>query len=207
MSAARPSRAVRGAHALLNLLAILAVAVIVLTLLDTAVGIARGGDRPVRGRAVDVHVEIAPDRVRLPDGFRESGFVPAAAHVERPTTAQLLESTAIDVSEAVLLLAVVWLLRGIVRSVRGGEPFGDAAVRRLRAIGLLLVLGAPAVAELNWTLRELLYDSLPDDRFGDVPLRGVHLPGTALLAGLGVFVLAEVFAHGVRLREDLEGTV
>ena len=28
-----------------------------------------------------------------------------------------------------------------------------------------------------------------------------------LLAGLGAFILAEVFAHGLRMREDLEGTV
>ena len=28
-----------------------------------------------------------------------------------------------------------------------------------------------------------------------------------VLAGLGVLVLAEVFAHGVRLREDVEGTI
>ena len=28
-----------------------------------------------------------------------------------------------------------------------------------------------------------------------------------VLARLGVLVLAEVFAHGVRLREDVEGTI
>ena len=32
-------------------------------------------------------------------------------------------------------------------------------------------------------------------------------PAAALLAGLAVLVLAEVFAHGVRLREDVEGTI
>jgi hypothetical protein len=29
----------------------------------------------------------------------------------------------------------------------------------------------------------------------------------ALLAGLAVLVLGEVFAHGMRLREDVEGTI
>ena len=33
------------------------------------------------------------------------------------------------------------------------------------------------------------------------------IPVPALLTGLGVLVLAEVFAHGVRLREDVEGTI
>jgi hypothetical protein len=32
-------------------------------------------------------------------------------------------------------------------------------------------------------------------------------PAAALLAGLAVLVLAEVFAHGLRLREDVEGTI
>jgi hypothetical protein len=39
----------------------------------------------------------------------------------------------------------------------------------------------------------------------------VNLPAILAVAfvalTLGVFVLAEVFAHGVRLREDVEGTV
>ena len=32
-------------------------------------------------------------------------------------------------------------------------------------------------------------------------------PVGALLAGLGVFMLAEVFAYGLSLREDVEGTI
>ena len=43
------------------------------------------------------------------------------------------------------------------------------------------------------------------------PLLGNSAPtvnlAAALLAGLAVLVLAEVFAHGVRLREDVEGTI
>jgi hypothetical protein len=31
--------------------------------------------------------------------------------------------------------------------------------------------------------------------------------GLALVFGLAVLVLAEVFAHGLRLREDVEGTI
>jgi hypothetical protein len=41
----------------------------------------------------------------------------------------------------------------------------------------------------------------------DIGMAGYHLPGAAILAGLGAFILAEVFAHGLRLREDVEGTV
>ena len=33
------------------------------------------------------------------------------------------------------------------------------------------------------------------------------MPGNAFLGGLAVLVLSEVFAQGVRMRDDLEGTV
>jgi hypothetical protein len=46
--------------------------------------------------------------------------------------------------------------------------------------------------------------SLPANETG-----GLFAPpiGGALLFGLAVLVLAEVFAHGLRLREDVEGTI
>jgi hypothetical protein len=34
-----------------------------------------------------------------------------------------------------------------------------------------------------------------------------RLPGAWLLAGLGVYVLAEVVAYGSQLREDVEATI
>ena len=36
---------------------------------------------------------------------------------------------------------------------------------------------------------------------------GGDFAGWPLVCGLGVFVLAQVFAHGVRLREDVEATI
>jgi hypothetical protein len=35
----------------------------------------------------------------------------------------------------------------------------------------------------------------------------LSIQAAPLVAGLGAFVLAEVFAHGVRLREDVEATI
>jgi hypothetical protein len=179
----------------------------VLTVVNTAVGVARGGDRLVGRRQLDVHVEVPPERVRLPDGLRQNGWLPAIARVEHPTSKQLVLSGAIDLSQAALFITGLWLLRGIASSVRRGDPFNAANVRRLRGIGFLLILGAPVAALLNWSLQLQLSDALPPGRFGNIGTTGFSLPGNALLAGLGVFILAEVFAHGLRLREDVEGTV
>jgi hypothetical protein len=102
---------------------------------------------------------------------------------------------------------VLWLLRGLARSVRQGDPFDADNVRRLRGIGSVLVFGGLLVEILNASLRAQLWDSLPPGGYGDIGTEGFGLPGNMLLAGLGAFILAEVFAHGLRMREDLEGTV
>ena len=102
---------------------------------------------------------------------------------------------------------MLWLLRGVARSVREGDPFHAANVRRLRGIGFVLALGGPVVEIFNSSVRQQLWESLPPRPYGDIGTAGFGLPGNLVLAGLGAFILAEVFAHGLRLREDLEGTV
>jgi hypothetical protein len=91
------------------------------------------------------------------------------------------------------------LLR-IVESVRAGEPFTTVNAGRLRTIawallGLqLLHIGVVAIAS-TITKR-------------GVPLRiGSNFQLGGWLAILLLFVLAQVFLEGTRMREDLEGTV
>jgi hypothetical protein len=169
--------------------------------------VARAGERLVSGRALDVHVQIPPERVQLPDGLRHSGWLPAVARIEHPGAGEVALWTALQLTQAVLFIAVIWLLRGLARSVRRGDPFGADNVRRLRSMGSVLVFGGLLVEIVNSSLRAQLWESLPANRFGDVGTEGFAVPGNMLLAGLGAFILAEVFAHGLRMREDLEGTV
>jgi hypothetical protein len=91
-------------------------------------------------------------------------------------------------------------LRKIVESVRTGEPFTTDNAGRLRTIawallGLeLLHLGVVAIASMVSTR--------------EVPLRiSGNFQLTGWLAILLLFVLAQVFLEGTRMREDLEGTV
>jgi hypothetical protein len=100
----------------------------------------------------------------------------------------------------------LWQLRGLLGSVRHGDPFHAANVRRLRWFGWLLLLGYPLVALASSLLKESLGSTMSEAQ----PLLGnsaVVTPAAAMLGGLAVLVLAEVFAHGVRLREDVEGTI
>jgi hypothetical protein len=202
------SRAVTIGHRLVTLFLVVAVASSAAAIASLGVGLARGGDSLLYGDTVSVPLQLSPEQAgQLPAGVRFRGWPDVTADVKDPTSKQMLLRSAMDFGPLVLLLAGLWLLRGFARSVMEGDPFGAANVTRLRRLGFLLVVGAPLVELLNWSLRQSLYNALPPNRFGDIGVEGFELPAGALLGGLAAFILAEVFAYGLRLREDVEGTV
>ncbi len=102
----------------------------------------------------------------------------------------------IGVIGAAIVHTILRRLLAIVDTVRAGDPFILENARRLDAIawrvlaleGLRLIVAAIAAA---------VWEPGRIDAFSFAPW----------LAVLLLFVLAGVFAHGARLREDLEGTV
>ena len=104
----------------------------------------------------------------------------------------------------ILSVPLAWIvltrLLAIVEAVRAGDPFVAANAVRLQTIawallGLeLLHLAAGAIAAAVSTEAQPL----------DI---GWGFSVTGWLAVLLLFVLARVFDHGARMREDLEGTV
>jgi hypothetical protein len=127
--------------------------------------------------------------------------------VQDPTTKQTLLQDALAIGPGLLVIAGLWLLRGFLRSVLAGDPFGARNVQRLRNLGLLLAAGTPLVALVDTALRNALFDELPPYPSLDLGSAGFSLPLGEVLAGLGAFILAEVFAYGGRLREDVEATI
>lgn len=202
MAGQRPSGAVTFGYNLVTFMLLVAVVFGAYRVVSTAVVLAGGADR-----SIDVPAFVSREAISTPKGTRPAGEAQVRVHIERPTNAQTALAAAIDLGPIVLFVVGLWLLRGVARSVREGDPFVPDNVRRLRGIGFLLVAGSIAVELLNYSLRLALYNRLPQNPSADLGVRGLSIPGTALLAGLGVFILAEVFAHGLRLREDVEGTV
>ena len=95
---------------------------------------------------------------------------------------------------------VLKALLKIVESVRGGDPFSADNAARLRTIAWALL-----VLELLHVLVSAIASAVSTE---EVP---VHLDGGVTLTGwlaiMLLFVLAQVFREGTRLRDDLEGTV
>jgi hypothetical protein len=202
------SRAVTAGYRIANLLLVLTVAFGVFWLVSLVVGIARGGASPLYGATLQVPLQLSPEDVGpLPPGLHVNGWPDVTLDVEDPTTEQMLLRAALDLGPLLLFLAGVWLLRGFLRSVLDGDPFGARNVQRLRGIGFVLVIGAPVVMLLSSSLRVALFNTLPPHPSLDLGSEGISIPLGALLGGLGAFILAEVFAYGLRLRDDVEATI
>jgi hypothetical protein len=203
-----PSRAARVGYRLLTAALVIVTGFTLLALASLVTGVVRGGESLLWGNTLTVPAAINPDSLRpIADGIQLSGWPHVSLEIEDPTTKQMALRSALDLGPLLLFIAGLWLLRGVARSVTEGNPFDMSNVQRLRGLGFVLVVGAPAVELLNTSLREALFNDLPPHPAADIGMAGYTIPGAAILAGLGAFILAEVFAHGVRLREDVEGTI
>jgi hypothetical protein len=157
------------------------------------------------GQTITLDRFVTPEHLTsLPADVKPTNDIPVTVTIRDARPGQLFLRLAIDLLPLLLIVALLWQLWGLLRSARHGDPFTTANVWRLRQFGWLLLLGWPLVAYLTMALKELLATTPPADQTG-----GVFAPpiGLALIFGLAVLILAEVFAHGLRLREDVEGTI
>lgn len=102
---------------------------------------------------------------------------------------------------AVVPLAHILLtrLRAIVETVREGDPFVEANGSRLQVIAWCL---------LGIQLCDLAFGAVSLTLASKVEaVSGWTFSLTGWLAVVLLFVLARVFAHGTRMRDELEGTV
>lgn len=125
-------------------------------------------------------------------GVRETGW--------GTTTLSMRGIMVVGVAGAFIAHQILTGLLQIVESVRAGDPFVLNNAARLQAIAWWLL-----VAELLHIVVGVLA------RLASTPAQRIDLDWsfsfTPWIAVLLLFVLARVFAHGARMREDLEGTV
>jgi hypothetical protein len=183
-------------------LSTLLLAITVLFGLFLVVG-AIGGFGP-NGDEVAVHSRVDVERLAdLPADTVRPDTVDVTIRVRDASREQLWWAAARDLAPGVVMIVGLWLLRGLLRSVRDRDPFTVVNVKRLRTLALVVLIGVPVAGFVSSLFASELASS------ADLQNAGVQLsvPGTALLGGLALLVLSEVFASGVRLRDDLEGTV
>jgi DUF2975 family protein len=173
------------------------------------VGAIRGtGNLLLGGEKVTVHAQLVRTEIKpLPSGVVVTDNPSVSFDVRDPTTKQVALATAIALAQAVLVGLVLWFLRGLARSAKEGDPFAVENVRRLRGLGFTLAFGGPIVAAFESWAQDALLASVSGIGVGQLTRPGFSFPLGLILAGMGAFILAAVFAYGVRLREDVQATV
>ena len=156
------------------------------------------------GDEVAVHSRIDVERLAaLPEDVVRPDTVDVTIRVRDASDGQIRLAAGRDLAPGIVVGLAVWLLRGLLTSVRDGDPFTAGNVRRLRLMAFVILIGVPLAAFVG----SLFASELATSAGLDSPGVQLAMPGNAFLGGLAVLVLSEVFAQGVRMRDDLEGTV
>lgn len=100
------------------------------------------------------------------------------------------------------LVVILNRLRRVMETLTLGDPFRPENVGRLRLIGAVLV----ALELSSYGVRAILAWTAPVRKL-DAPSRDTWFNPTVWFAVLVVFVLAEVFREGARLRREAELTI
>jgi hypothetical protein len=151
----------------------------------------------VGGGAVDVAAPaLGIERAEL------RGAQGSATLAFRPPSGAFVSTTAILVIPAlVFALWVLAQLRAVFRTLRDGRPFVAANARRIQWIGYAVIGGeiarsAVAFATNSYVTRHFAANGVRFDVWPDVNI-------VAILCGLIILVIAEVFREGTRLEESL----
>ena len=155
---------------------------------------------------------VSVDDVPLPERFEIAGSLPVNVDLVDPSAMQRVIATVPVLVPWALALVGLWLLRGVARSAAKGDPFQASNVTTLRWLGALFLLGVPLATIVDGYFTDLLF-SADVWTGGPLPPGGmttgfqVVVSGPAIMAAVCLFALAEVFAYGSRLREDVDATI
>ncbi|MBB2948771.1 hypothetical protein FB565_008557 [Actinoplanes lutulentus] len=155
------------------------------------------------GQAVDVEVSSAGALINLPAGTTvDSGL---HLHVEEPTGAQRAWELLATLPSVLLLTLALVLLWRLVGRARRGDPFTGGIVSRFRVLGLVLVVGGPAVWAIEFVGNFALSATVAPD--GTYAPLSFAVPGAWLLSGFVMFAFGEIVRRGQVLRAELDEVV
>ena len=139
------------------------------------------------------------------DGVSEFYGDTASLSFWSPTWAQHAAWVAVRAVPFVGMAAIWWLLFGIVRAVSQGVGFTGRVSRRISMIGLLVLVGLPAVELARWAVASWLVESSTAAEIADA--QGLYLPFWPFAVGVAVLVMASAWRGAAAMREDLDGLV
>jgi len=201
-----PSRAARTAYLVLTVIFWITVVAGLVLVAHRLVGFGQDSG------TLTLPASVSVNDVRLPETFEIAGPLPVNVDLADPSLSQRVIATVPVFVWWALALVVLWLVRKVARSAAQGDPFKASNVTRLRWLGALFLLGFPFATMIAGYFGDLLFS--PDVwTGGPLPPGGIDtgsqvvVSAPAIMAAVCLFALAEVFAYGARLREDVDATI
>jgi hypothetical protein len=201
-----PSRAARTAYVVLTVIFWIVVVVGLVLVAHRLFGFLQDSG------TLTLPASVSVNDVPLPEAFEIAGPLPVNVDLADPSLTQRLIASVPVLVWWVLTLAGLWLLRKVARSAAKGDSFQASNVTRLRWLGALFLLGFPIATTVASYFTDLLF-SAEVWTGGRLPPGGIEtgfqivVSAPAIMAAVCLFALAEVFAYGARLREDVDATI
>jgi Protein of unknown function (DUF2975) len=196
-----PSRAARTAYFVLTVLLWITVAAGLILVAHRLFGLLQDS------QTLTVPASAAVEAVPLPEAFEIAGPLPVNVDIANPSLAQRVIATVPTLVWGTLAFVVLWLLRRVARSAARGDPFQSSNVTRLRWLGALFLLGFPFAIIVEGYFTDRLFSAGVPLPSGGITIAFPVVSGPAIMAAVSLFALAEVFAYGARLREDVDATI
>jgi len=200
-----PSRAARTAYLVLTVIFWIAVVTGLILVSHRLFGLLQDSG------TMSIPASFYVDDVPLPETWEGAGPVPVTVDVHDPSLKQRVIAAVPVLVRWTLVAVVLWLLRGVARTAAKGEPFRSSNLIRLRWLGAIFLLGFPLATIVERSFTEWFFSAdvwtggpLPP---GEISTGAPLVSVPAILAAVSLFALAEVFAYGARLREDVDATI
>jgi hypothetical protein len=156
--------------------------------------------------AAPITVPIAVDAgdvANVPAGTTLADTATVDVLVDSPTWQQSVLYALTQLPGGVVVGWVVLVLLRVVNEARCGQPFTPGTVRRLRAVGLVLLIGGVVTDTVEFLAAFVLSGTMD----AGAVVATYFFTGLWIMAGVGALAIAEVFNRAYALRAELDQVI
>ncbi|CAM5589214.1 DUF2975 domain-containing protein (plasmid) [Streptomyces viridifaciens] len=149
------------------------------------------------------NASLGPDSLPVGKGVKASSSA-ARLCQDSPSAGQRATDLGGELPWLLFSSLALLLFSRLLKAVQRLGPFTDTVARRLSTLGWFVTIGTPLAGLVaGWSQSWLVGSMAPVAGSGPT----VSGPLALILAGLAAVIMGKIMREGVRMREDLEGTI